>query len=213
MKTRRSLPQLTHWILRHALHRRRDVARLVWAPSAPLVSGIAFPLIDFHNTLATFLRVYCLSSLSGAYTADGRRVQATPAIRGHRSALAFAIHTAGRPKKSGHRTLQHRHEPTWHDPNAIIRILRAANCSNADGVSGALSIGSRAIDHLTTTRNFLAHRNERTALKLRRLAPYYGIRAPRDPVAVLFASGYGRPQRIVEDWIDDIFTIFSLFPR
>jgi hypothetical protein len=80
-------------------------------------------------------------------------------------------------------------------------------------VNGALSIGSSAIEHLTTTRNFLAHRNESTAVKLRRLGRSYGVGTPRDPLAVVFAVGHGRPQRIVEDWLDDIYTIFALFPR
>ena len=179
---------------------------------APFVSDISFPLVDLHNAIATFLRCYCLSSLSGAYTANGRRVKATPPIHGHRSALTFAIRTE-RPRTTGTGPWKHRDEPTWHDPNVIVRVLNSAHSSNASEVSSALSIGSEAIDHLTTTRNFLAHRNESTALKLRRLAPYYGIRAPEDPLAVLFAFRRGRPQRVVEDWMDDIFTIFSLFPR
>lgn len=212
MKTRRSLPRLTSWILRHVVDCRCEVGRIPLGPRALLVPDLSFPLIELHNAIATFLRCYCLSSLAGAYTANGSRVKATPPIHGHRSALTFAIRTE-RPNRKGNGPWQHRDEPTWHDPNVIVRVLASAQSSNSSGVSSALSIGSEPIAHLTTTRNFLAHRSESTALKLRRLAPYYGVRAPDDPLAVLFASRRGRPQRIVEDWMDDIFTIFALFPR
>lgn len=144
--------------------------------------------------------------------ASGGRVTTKTAIRGHRSALTFSVKTE-RPRKTGNGPWKHRDEPTWHDPNVIIRILGKAGCSNAKGVNNALSIGSKAIEHLTTTRNFLAHRNETTAVKVRRLGNHYGVGTRGDPLAVVCAFGDGRPQRIVEDWLDDIYTIFSLFPR
>lgn len=212
MKTRKSLPRLTSWILRHVNERQREMTDLLRLQRSPVASDVSFTIIDIHNALATFLRSYCLSSLTGAYKANGNRVRVMTAIQGHRSALTFAIRTE-RPKIAGTGPWKHRDEPTWHDPNVIIRILNRAGCSNARGVSGALSIGSSAIEHLTTTRNFLAHRNESTAVKLRRLGRSYGVGTPRDPLAVVFAVGHGRPQRIVEDWLDDIYTIFALFPR
>lgn len=191
MKTRKSLPWLTSWILRYVNERRQDVARLPMQRQ-PVASDVTFPLVDMHNALAAFMRSYCLSSLAGAYMANGRRVTATAAIGQPLSALTFAI-TTERPRKTGTGPWKHRDEPTWHDPNVIVRVLNKAGCSNAKGVSDALSIGSRAIEHLTTTRNFLAHRNETTAVKVRRLGAQYGLRAPADPLAVVFAVGPGRP--------------------
>ena len=222
MKTRRSLVQLTSWILGHIDTCQREIDRQLLLRNVPLASDVSFPLIDMHNALATFMRSYCLSSLSGAYMANGCRVnvkatlranlKTNEKIRGHRLALSFAINTQS-PTKTGRGPWKPRDEPTWHDPNVIIQILHKARCSNATGVSDALSIGSRAIPHLTTTRNFLAHRNESTALKLRRLGQYYGVGRPADPLASVFAIRHGRPQTMVQDWLDDIFTIFSLFPR
>jgi hypothetical protein len=211
MKTLAHLPKLASWILSYIIERQRELARLP-THSVPVASDATFPLVDTHNALATFMRTYCLSSLAGAYMSNGTRVTANRPIRGHRSALTFAIRTE-RPRATGKGPWSHRDEPTWHDPNVLVRILNKAACSNAAGVNAALSLGSNAIEHLTITRNFLAHRNETTAVKLRRLGSRYGVGAPTDPLAVVFAFGYGRPQRIVDDWLDDIFTIVSLFPR
>ena len=212
MKTQNSISYLATWILGYVNDRQQDVADLLKSKKRPLASDISFPVIDVHNALANFMRSYCLSSLSGAYMADGSRVTVAKAIEGHRSALTFAVQTE-RPRKKGKGPWKHRDEPTWHDPNVVIRVLNSAGCSNARGVSSALSLPSQAIEHLTTARNFLAHRNESTALSLRRVGRAYGVTTPCDPLTVMIAVGHGRTQRIVEDWLDDIYTIFSLFPR
>lgn len=211
MRTRKSLPSLTSWMLRHVTMRRRELAKIPMGRQ-PLTSDITFPIIDTHNALATFMRRYCLSSLARAYMGNGRRIGGAPGVRGHRAALTFAVRTE-RPRITGNGPWESRDKPAWHDPNVIIRVLNRAGCSNAKGVNDALSIGSRAIEHLTTARNFLAHRNETTALRVRALGSHYGVGAVTEAVAVVFAVGYGRPQRIVEDWLDDIYTIVSLFPR
>lgn len=212
MKTRTSLAPLTGWILRHLSERRQEIAQLTRSRRTPLAAELSFPVVDMHNAIALFLRAYCLSSLSGAYQANGSPVRVGKPIRGHRSALRFVMRTE-RPGKSTVGPWRHRDEPPWHDARVIIRVLHSATCSNAAGVGAALSIGSSALEHLTVTRNFLAHRNESTAVSLRRLGRLYGVGAPNDPLAVVFAVSPGRPQRIVEDWLDDLFTIFSLFPR
>ena len=212
MKTVKSLPRLTRWMLREVEEGRHDLKDVTMPSRLPKASEISFSLIDIHNAMATFMRSYCLSSLAGAYMTDGSRVQASLAIRGHRSALTFAMRTE-RPKKTGNGPWKRREEPAWHDPRVIVRVLNGAGCSNAGGVNAALSIGSKAIAHLTTTRNFLAHRNEGTAWKLRRLGSFYGLSLPSDPLGVVFGIGHGRPQRVVDDWLDDLHTIVSLFPR
>lgn len=212
MKTSKSLPGLTSWMLRQIEERQRDIETITMPPELPGAAEISFLLMDIHNKVATFLRAYCLSSLAGAYMANGSRVNSTTGIQGHRSALTFAIQTE-RPRNVGIGPWEHRDEPTWHDPNVIIRILNKAGCSNAVGVNDALSIGSGAFVHLTTARNFLAHRSESTALRLRSLGGAYGLPLSTDPLAVVFGIGHGRPQGILEDWLDDIATIVSLFPR
>ena len=211
MKSKQSLPFLTSWMLRQVEECRRSLEKVPPTPR-PRAAEISFLVIDIHNAVATFMRSYCLSSLTGAYMEDGTRVIGGTVIGGHRSALTFAVRTE-RPRYTGVGPWEHREEPTWHDPNVIVRILNTAGCSNAIGVNAALSIGSRAIEHLTTARNFLAHRNETTARKLRGLSVAYGLAQPRDPLSVVFGVGHGRPQRIFEDWLDDIYTIVSLLPR
>ena len=212
MKTRKELPLLTNWIFRYVDDHRRQLAAL-FASQSPLVAAeISFPLIDMHNAIATFLRAYTLSSLSGAYKADGTRVTAKQQMQGHRSALTFAVRTI-RPRMKGNGPWQPWDEPTWHDTRVIIKVLNSAGCSNAMGVNSALSINSRALQDLTVARNFLAHRNESTARKLRGLGSHYGVGMPNDPLTVLFAAPHGTSRRVVEEWLDDISTIFSLFPR
>ena len=124
--------------------------------------------------------------------------------------MTFAIHHIRRLPGNG--PWEPRDEPTWHDSTIVMRLLNAAGCSNLPGVQAAFSLGMASLTELTTARNFIAHRSDATALKLRRLG--LGLRLGQlvDPSDVLTTKAPGRPQSVLEDWLDDIRSIFSLMP-
>lgn len=145
--------------------------------------------------------------------ADGSRVGTSILLPNHRAAVSFAVqrvHPSRRPPKKG--PWSGRDEPSWHDSSIFLRLINAAGCSNAFGVNAAFSIGSQALPHLTTSRNFAAHRGEETAKKLRRLSTHYRLPPPPDPFELVVSRAAGRPQSVLEDWIDDLQAIALLLP-
>jgi hypothetical protein len=94
----------------------------------------------------------------------------------------------------------------------FIRLVNAANCSNAAGVNAAWSIGTRALADLTRARHFFAHRNEETAARLRSIGVSARLGRLSDPADVLVSVAPGRPQVLIEDWFDDLHTVFMLMP-
>ena len=201
---------LQSWVLRRCFRLRSSLDDPGGWSKSKRTRMLTFVAVDLHNTCSTFLRSYYLSSATGAYLKNGEAVSAGQPFANQEDALTFAIHLAGRGRGSG--PWQRRQEPPWHDTTAFLRVLNAAGCSNATGVNAAWSIQTDALAHLTRARHYLAHRNAETAIRLRRLSQAYGLPAPREPDALLLMRGRGRPQAILEDWLDDLEAVFSLMP-
>lgn len=174
--------------------------------------ALGFVVLEAHNACRIFLRSYYLASASGGGLQSGGNVTTSTALQNRRDALTHAVHV----EKSwlSHRLgpWTSREEPTWFDGNVFIRLLNSAGCSNTIDAAAAFGIGSNALLHLTTARNFFAHRGEEAGKKLRNLGGGYRIGYLRNPADVLVTRAPSRPQTIVEDWIDDLATIFSLLP-
>lgn len=210
MKRKPALAEVKHWGLRRlaSLHEAAEVAATL---PTPVPFTVLCPLVlDFHSVCATFLRSYYLSSATGATTAAGTRVTTTVPLRSHRDAMTFAVHRTKRLKGTG--PWSGRDEPTWHDSAIVIRLLRVSGCSNWPGVAAAWSVGTNALPHLTTARNYFAHRSESTAIKLRRLSREYSVAPSSEPSTILVQRAPGRPQSILEDWFDDMAAVFGLMP-
>lgn len=171
---------------------------------------LTFIAVDLHNTCSAFLRSYYLSSATGARLITGEAVSTAQPIADQEDALTFAVHLAGRGRGRG--PWQRMQEPPWHDSTTFLRVLNAAGCSNATGVNAAWSIQTEALAHLTRARHFMAHRNSETAVRLRQLSQAYGLPAPRQPDSLMLMRGRGRPQPIINDWMDDLEAVFSLMP-
>ena len=200
-------------MLRQRYKRGAGLAKLRCLKRKLSASDLAFVVIDTHNLMSLFMRSYCLSSLAGAYTATGRRITNTQSIQGFDSAITFSI-TTSRP------SLRHRgppwrptDEPKWHDPKVVVKVLYDAGCSNALGVRNVLSPLPTAITHWTRARNFLAHRNARTAAKVRNLGINYRLGLPRDPLTVLSALNVTGGKMIVEEWFKEVGEIISDLPN
>lgn len=179
-------------------------------PYRPRVAAGAFVVNEAHNVMAGFLRGYYLSSATGGHLKDGTQILSTVPIRSQREALEFVILKIGRTnRKSG--PWSQRDEPVWHQPRMFLRALRFAGCSNTADAEKAFSVSTKAFEDLTVARNFYSHRNDETALKVRRLAKRLGL-VSTPPVDVVFSRAQGRPQAVVEDWLTDLRDIFSLLP-
>lgn len=94
-------------------------------------------------------------------------------------------------------------EPSWIDPGTLVDGVNLLGASNALQISAALS-NPKALLGLRSLRNFYAHRNENTAQNALKVGAGYTILGARHPTSLALAFGYGRPQSLVFDWMDEI---------
>jgi hypothetical protein len=181
------------------------------SPSDCRLERLTYVSIELHNTCATFLRTYYLSAASGTWLSTGQRVTTHHGFKDQREALTFAVRYV-RKNEKGTGPWRRYQEPAWHDTGLFLKLINAAGCSNASGVNAAWSIGTDALAHLTKARHYLAHRNNETAIGLRRLSTSYGVQRPHEPEVLLTTRAPLRPQPILHDWVDDLETVFTLMP-
>jgi hypothetical protein len=169
-------------------------------------------LIEVANTWHVFMRRYYLASAVGGYLVSGARVSGGVAgsIEGalDSAVLFFRPHLSKSGAEWGHRE-----EPDWLDPVVVSRALANLSLSNSPGFSAAMSAGSGVHERVLTCRNFVGHRNRRTALKVRGIARGAGILSNADPVELPHLPAPGRPQSLLADWIDELMAIIELVPQ
>lgn len=196
---------------------RRRLARLhAIVPHAHMGPGrddgearIAFVTIELLNLWANFMRSYYLSCIYSTVSRRGIRITVRPLRQTENQAIGFAVkhwRPKATPRTDG--SWRSRDEPTWHDPNQIIPIMRAQGLSNFTDFEAAFSTGDRIFIDLPVFRNYFGHRNGRSQVVAQSLAPHYGISATKRPTEILLSRPLTRHQPLILDWMDHVlFTI------
>lgn len=200
----------TWWLLSDL----QDAARSLRPPLSELERQRAVVvLLEISNTWTSFMRRYYLVSAIGGHLQSGARVSGTGVKPTFADALDAAV-LLFRPdavrRPSGWR---HRDEPNWLDPVVVSRSLVHLGLSNQAGFTSAMGAGSGSHEPLYTCRNFVAHRNRETAVKVRQLVRGAGILSVADPIELPHLPAVGRPQSLVADWVDELITIVELVPQ
>ncbi len=97
-----------------------------------------------------------------------------------------------------------RREPTWHDPNTLLRIAASQAFSHRSDIVAAFSTGSRTFQDLPRFRNYFAHRNDDTLKVARNAAPLYGIPRALKPSEILMSTPLNASEALIIIMIDDI---------
>jgi hypothetical protein len=166
--------------------------------------GIALAAIEVLNTWGSFTRAYWLSSFGEPRTASGLRIRCGHSMLAS-DPLGFAITTFrpnAVPKGSGR--WDRRLEPSWHDPQTLLKLTREAGLTSAGDVATAFSIDTRVFYDLPVLRNYFAHRNEDTYLAALRIAALNSMATPRRPFEVLAGVSAGRTQTLFREWLGDL---------
>ncbi len=210
--------------------RTRSLARVVqWADMqlaqyegmadhlSPPMSGAdmdvaRFLAIESANTWAGFMRAYFLASATRAWLADGSRVSGPGTVKRVEAAVTSAVHYFQPHLTAQQGPWSYADEPNWLDPAIVSRLLHGLGLSNAQGFTNALGAGTRANERLSTFRNFVAHRDRGTALKVRRLIESLGIAATGDPMELPFHPIPHRPVSAFSAWVVELRSITQLCP-
>ena len=76
-----------------------------------------------------------------------------------------------------------------------------------------LAITPSPLEHLRSLRNFLAHRNEGTALEVRSAATTIGAAPVCDVIAILQTVTAGATESVLETWVQQLQTMSEIAGR
>jgi hypothetical protein len=195
------------------LYKIRGIA--AWSVMSPYSRehdrNLAWVTIESLNLWSEFCRAYFLSCLRSAQLESGVQVVCKRNTGySFEQAIGSILHSLNRRVPPAGK-LTRRDEPTWHEPQSLITGCTNMDTSNLSQVQAALSIGSPVFTHLPTCRNFFAHRNDDTAMKVLTLGQSsYSMFSTHHPSEVLTRPAYGRPQSLILDFIDDLWATMEL---
>jgi hypothetical protein len=185
----------------HRLLRLELLARQCSAiPSRQRLREAGYLALELHNCWAGFARAHFLSTVFGVQTLSGRIASARPPATCSTPSDAIAL---------ARKFVGARREPAWFDNQVYARIASHFNFSNLPSVTQAFSYQTSFFT-LSTVRNYFAHKNEETFIKLHRIgsaiAPSPRHRPDEVFVGVLRASS---PPLVIE-WIHDAMVMKHL---
>lgn len=172
--------------------------------------AVSFVVIESLNSWGNFLRSFYLSCRIGTCFRNGDPVTCANTFTDFNQAIGDAIlldHHNWQPHQNGiwHR----RQEPSWHDPNLILRLAQQQGWSNLPDIQAALSTGTQALSDLPIFRNYFAHRNQGTAYAARSVASNYVISTSNSPVEILLTRPYQRPNPLIVEWLIDMENVIE----
>lgn len=209
MKRQPSLLKLRHQALAHLQEMRPAAKTADRHEGGELVKFLTFFTLDLHNACKGFLRSYYVSSATGSWLSTGERSTSSLGFCSEDEAINFAVRFKG---QRGNGPWRMRDEPAWHDIGMFLAIMNSSGCTTAKGANAAWSIGTATMEHLTWARNYFAHRNRETALRVKALYGAYKVASTTRPEELLVSRARARPQLVIEDWLDDLAAAIGLMP-
>src|ERR1022692_4160879 len=110
---------------------------------------VTYAAIECLNAWSNFVRAYYLSCAIGTTTESGDKVTPSIPILTCTDAIGIAI-TVFRPYASATASGRwlRRDEPTWHDPNTLLRLSARLGFSNLADIQAGMSAGFRVFADL-----------------------------------------------------------------
>src|SRR6266851_1216258 len=134
---------------------------------------VAYVAIEALNAWTLFSRSFYLSCALGARTERKRMVTYTLSTTDPLGAAIMCTNSRARPNALG--VWHRRDEPTWHDPNILMRVCGNLGCSIQVQIGQAFSLSQNVFNDLPVFRNFFAHRNGQTSQAAKNIAPRYTL--------------------------------------
>ncbi len=212
MRRTRSLRKLRKSFQSHMSRLRNVRAHTAVATSVQdLEIHISHATINLLNLWNNFSRAYYLSCMLQARLETGQRITvAFPGLT-YNDAIGVAVRIFrphATPNAAG--VWDKRDEPKWYVRDDMLRISQHALGPHDAHVQAAFSLSSRVFLDLPVSRNYFAHKNQQTSRTASDLATQYTIPATRRPSQVLLSRPAGRPQPLIDEWIDDLLNAAEL---
>lgn len=159
---------------------------------------VAYVAIEALNAWTLFSRSFYMSCALGAVTERKRVVTTMPTV----DPLGAAITCVNRRACPNAQGVWHRRdEPTWHDPNVLMRVCGNIGCSIQVQIGHAFSLSQNVFNDLPVFRNFFAHRNGQTSQAARNIAPRYALPTNLAPTDLLLSVSPGSTEMVILEWL------------
>lgn len=172
---------------------------------------LAYVTIETLNTWRNFIRSFYLSCTLSPKTVNGKKITIIcSTVTNFHDAIGFAISLC-KPRIPFYPggAWNRRDEPTWHDPNSIIKICTGIGCSNIAEIQSAFSGGVTVFKDLPVFRNFYAHRNKESEKAAMQTALTYSISNILKPSEILLSPPLGKTQVLLIEWINELILIIE----
>lgn len=166
---------------------------------------VAYVTIETLNAWAQFSKAFYLSCVINAKTESRSRITIVPSGMSENDAIGMAIQRFKKhatPNSLGQ--WARRDEPAWHDPNVLLEICKATNCSLYTQMQAAFSLGQRVFNDLPVFRNFYAHRNRLSAGAAQNIGPVYLLPTSLRPSEMLLRSKPAAVTSILVEWMNEL---------
>ena len=174
---------------------------------------LSFVVIELDDLVVSSMRVFVISCFWSARTVMGHRIT-TACLFWSEAEIAAYVMSVLRPTSFDKRdcpyVVNRSDEITIRDPRDIEKILLSCSSSNLIAWQSALSLNSSLFSYLAIIRNFYAHRNKDTLMKVIKVSRALGLFGVRHADDLLTAIVPGRPISIFEDWLDDAEIFFDV---
>jgi hypothetical protein len=170
--------------------------------------------IELHNLWSGFARAMFVSVMCGTRTLSGARAfpQAVPVCAKPTDAIGLATGRVAGSPHGGRRGRTRFDEPSWFDKAIYTRLAAQFAFNNLPAITSAFAIPTSFFD-LVTVRNFFAHKNEGTAVKVARLGRRMYPTPPACPGKLLVDIVVPTNPPLVIEWIHDARTMGTLILR
>lgn len=95
-------------------------------------------------------------------------------------------------------------EPRWHAPTECIKAAQDLRVNNFISISSGLGMTPSPVENIRLVRNFIAHRNDDTAMRMKPALAFYSLKSctPADLLLTHLLPPTGSP--IFEIWVNQI---------
>lgn len=173
---------------------------------------MSYVVVEAANLWEGYCRAFYVSTALRARNYTGKRVMLTygSPIRSVTDAVTVAVHLNDRKTRSRSGPWRPRDEPDWSNGGFLRRALAHLGADNLSEVDRAVGLLPIALADLRRTRNYFAHKSERSSQSVAALARDYGFTRPLHPMAFLWAPSPRRLRSTGADpviirWLDVLY--------
>lgn len=169
--------------------------------------------IELDNLNISTLREFTISTIRRAKTVGGMKISVNLSLGDEEEIAAYMLSIVNLVKYKNLKNpskIKRNQEQAVRDPKQIEKILVACAASNLPSLQNALALNSNMFRDLKFLRNFYAHRNRDTLLKLQANVANMGVISIHRPDEIFQYVPPGNSFSLAENWLTEAQLFYEL---